>query len=173
MRKLLTVLALVLTVALCASFAASATTLTTLTSTSTDVSVNYAEIAIDKTTVYSVDVTWSDVSFAYSAGSTKWNPEDHEYNSDDENGSWTDSTGSVKVTNHSNAAVKVDVTYNQASTANGTAKVTVSNGSFSLSSADGVSYADAATKTATLTASGVPTSNANLGTVKVTISAAN
>ena len=79
MRKLLTVLALVLTVALCASFAVSAES-TGLGSVSKDVSFTYKSVSEDPDTkIYSVDVTWNDVSFSYNAGTTQWNPDKHDY----------------------------------------------------------------------------------------------
>ena len=174
MRKLLTVLALVLTVAMCASFVASADTLSGISSSSKDVSVNYTATSEDKTTiVYSADVVWTDVAFSYSAGTTQWNPESHDYSASGAAATWTDTAGSVKVTNHSNADIAVTVSFAKASTANGTATVSVTNGSFTLTSAAGVAVDAAASSSATLKASGKPTSNATIGTVTVAISAAN
>ncbi len=174
MRKLLTIIALVLVVAMCASFAAAAETISGLSSVSKDVTLTYSAVAEDKDTiVYSADVTWTDVAFAYNAGTTQWNPEAHDYTASGASAKWTDSKGSVKVTNHSNADVAVTVSFAKASTANGTASVSVSNGSFTLASGVDVAYASAASNTATLTASGKPTSNAKIGTVTVKIAAAN
>lgn len=174
MRKLLIIIALVLTVAMCASFAAAADTVSGLSSVSKDVSLTYTAVSEDKTTiVYSADVTWTDVSFAYNAGTTQWNPKTHDYTASGASANWSDSEGSVKVTNHSNAAIAVTVSFAKASTANGTANVSVSNGSFTLASGADVTYAKAANNTATLAASGEPTSNATIGTVTVKIAAAN
>ena len=171
MRKLITIIALVLTVALCASFAASAETLTSLTSTSKDVTITYNSNTPDTSVVvYSVDVTWTDVAFTYNAGTTVWNPSTHEYDAPGASASWADGEGSVKVTNHSNAAVKVTVSFITAN--NGSADVAVSNGTFTLATAVDTAKASAPTNTATLTASGAPVSNAKLGTVKVAIAQA-
>jgi hypothetical protein len=158
---------------MCASFAAAAETVSGLSSVSKDVSLTYTAVSEDKDTiVYSADVTWTDVTFAYNAGTTKWNPEKHDYSASGDSAKWSDSKGSVKVTNHSNAAIAVTVSFAKASTANGTATVSVSNGSFTLATGAGVTYAKAASNTATLTASGKPTSNATIGTLTVKIAAA-
>ena len=177
MRKLLTILALVLTVALCASFAVSAEVETdkmdALGSVSKDVVVNYEAAATDTTTVvYSVDVAWEDVSFSYHAGVTKWNPQTHDYSAVGSNAEWTDVEGSVTVSNHSNADIDVTVSFAKAEAANGTADITVANGSFTLESAVDKDTDAADSATATLTASGVPVSNATIGTVTVAIAAA-
>ena len=169
MRKLITIIALVLTVAMCASFVASAATISGLSSESKDVSVTYNTTAEDTTTVvYSVDVTWTDVAFTYDAGTTVWNPSTHAYDAAGASASWKDASGTVKVTNHSNAAVNVAVAFTSAS--NGSAKVSVSSGTFSLATAAGTTVANAPTKTVTLTASGTPANSGKLGTIKVTIS---
>ena len=174
MRKLLSILALVLTVALCASFAVSAEvltdTLTELGSVSADVTVDYQATTTDTSTiVYSVDVAWEDVVFIYNAGTTKWNPEKHDYSIAGNDATWVDDEGSVTVTNHSNAAVAVTVSFDSA--ANGTASVDVTNGAFTLESAVDKATNAADSKTATLTAKGIPVSNANIGTVTVAIAA--
>ena len=170
MRKLLSILALVLIVALCASFAVSAEKLTGIGSVSKDVNVEFKAAADDTSTiVYSVDVVWDDVTFIYNAGTTKWNPEDHEYNVAGNDASWTDGEGAVIVTNHSNAAVDVTVSFAKAS--NGTATVNVVNGSFTLESAVGKDVNAADSKTASLTANGTPSSSAKIGTLTVAIAA--
>ena len=174
MRKLLTVLALVLVVALCASFAVSAETISDLGSVSKDVELTYSSLSEDEDTiVYSADVVWSDVSFAYDAGTTKWNPEKHDYSASGSSAAWTDGQGEVKVTNHSNADIDVTVSFVVAATANGTATINVANGEFTLTSGVGVTYANADSAIATLTADGQPTSNATIGTLTVQIAAAN
>ena len=174
MRKLSTILALVLVVAMCASFAASAETISGLSSVSKSVSVAYTAVAEDPSVVvYSVDVTWTDVSFAYNAGTTQWNPENHDYSASGTAAKWTDNKGTVTVANHSNADVAVTVSFAKAETANGSANIAISNGTFTLESAVGKAVNAADSKAATLTASGKPTSNATIGTVTVAIAAAN
>lgn len=175
MRKLLSILALVLTVALCASFSVAAAdtdidTLDELGSVSKDVSVVYQPKVPDTDTiVYSVDVTWNDVSFAYDAGNTKWNPDAHQYNAPGDDATWTDDEGKVTVTNHSNAAVNVTVSFATAN--NGTANVAVANPSFTLESAVDKATTEADSEVATLTAEGAPTSSAKIGTITVAIAA--
>ena len=172
MKKLLTILALVLTVALCASFAASADTLdiSNVSSASKDVTLTYDALVEDTdTTVYSVDVTWTDVAFSYDAGTTQWNPEKHDYSAVGDAAAWTDGEGSVTVTNHSNAEVLVQVTFAKADTPNGTADIAVTGGSFTLDSAVDVAVDAADSQVATLAASGVPADASTIGTVTVSI----
>ena len=82
---------------------------------------------------------------------------------------WVDDEGSVTVTNHSNAEVAVTVSFADAD--NGTASVDVANGTFTLESAVDKATNAADSETATLTASGIPESNAKIGTVTVAIAA--
>lgn len=169
MKKLITIIALVLTVALCSSFAIGATTATPNTPASADVVFNYTAATTDTTTVvYSVDVQWTDVTFAYTAVSNQWNPAEHDYTTSVNKG-WTDKAGSVKVTNHSNAAVAVAVAFNEAQ--NSQVNVAVANGSFTLVSAVNSAYDEAPNATAALTASGTPTASGDVGTITVTVSA--
>ena len=122
--------------------------------------------------VYSVDVVWTDLSFAYTEGSDlKWNPLEHDYSSQDSGPKWSDSSGSVNVKNHSNAAVKVEITFEKASTPNGTAELTVSGGMFNLKTAENTTYANAPSGTATIGATGKPTKTGAIGKIKVKISA--
>ena len=173
MKKLLTIIALILTVAMCASFAVAADTVSGLNSVSKDVTLTYSSLSEDRDTIiYSADVIWTDVEFVYNAGTTQWNPESHDYTASGSSASWTDDKGSVKVINHSNAAIDVTVSFAKASAANGNANVTVADGSFTLASGVDVDYDNADSKVATLTASGSPTSNATIGTVTVKIAAA-
>lgn len=175
MKKLFTILALVLTVALCASFAVSAETLTeTLTALGTtapqNVTLDYDPI--NEATVYSVDVAWDDLAFSYDAGDKEWKPANHSYET--KNARWTNTDGSITVTNHSNAAVAVTVAYTDAT--DGDVDVSLANGTFKLDRAvAGTELDEADAKTATLTVntatSTVPTADATVGTVTVTIAA--
>lgn len=168
MKKLITIIALVLTVALCSSFAIGAVTVTPNSSTSADVVFNYNAATTDETTVvYSVDVQWTDVTFEYTAVSNQWNPGTHDYTATVDKG-WTDKSGSVKVTNHSNAAVAVAVAFNAAQGSE--VSVAVANPSFTLVSAVNTAYNEAPNATATLTASGTPKASGAVGTITVTVS---
>lgn len=122
-------------------------------------------------TKYSVDVEWGAMEFTYNANSGTWNPDNHTY----EGGSWNSSSNTVKVTNHSNAAVNVAVTY---SAEPGYADISGSfaNGSFQLATAVGTTKGEAPNQTATLTLTGgdlasTQTDNVKLGTATVTITA--
>lgn len=120
---------------------------------------------------YSVDVEWGAMEFTYNANSGTWNPDTHTY----EDGSWNSSSNTVKVTNHSNAAVNVAVAYNAE------AKYTdisgsFANDSFQLATAVGTTKEEAPNQTATLTLTGgnlasTQTENVKLGTATVTIAA--
>ena len=177
MKKLFTILALVLTVALCASFAVSAETLTALGTTAPqNVTVDYQPATDDTdTVVYSVDVAWADLEFTYNAGTEKWNPTAHDYTTSNDDGEWTNTNGSITVTNHSNADVAVTVGYTDAT--DGAVDVSLTNGTFELESAVGKAFAEADADTATLAVdtatSTAPTADATVGTVTVTIAAAN
>ena len=59
--------------------------------------------------VYSVDITWGELSFTYSDGT--WNPDTHEYDGE----GWTvdkEDGNTVKVENNGNTAVSVSFAYN-------------------------------------------------------------
>ncbi len=172
MKKLLTLilaLALVASVSVTA-FAAEpdATLIGDDNSASVDVYVTY-EDTTNTPTVYSVDVEWQEMNFTYvSAGTLVWKPETHEYEQQT-TGAWETKSADIKVTNHSNAAVDVTVTY----TANGTTGVTgtITNGTFTLETAEGKTVAEAPSKTATFTVGGIPTDkkakDLKVGTVTV------
>ena len=176
MKKLFTILALVLTVALCASFAVSAVTYTELGEYTNPVTVDYVPVTDDTTTVvYSVDVAWTDLEFTYSAGTEKWNPTAHDYTTSKNDAGWTNTDGSITVTNHSNADVDVTVAYAKAAGYN--VKVDVTNAEFTLESAVGTAVGEADAETVTFAvdtaASTAPAADATVGTVTVTVTAAN
>ena len=61
-------------------------------------------------TVYSVDIEWSNFNFVYNKGSKGvWNPATHKY-SEKTSAGWGDQTGTIKMTNHSNADVGYTLT---------------------------------------------------------------
>ena len=125
-------------------------------------------------TVYSVDVAWDSMEFTYTVDSEgTWNPATHQVDGASE-GQWS-GDGDVKVTNHSNAKVKVAVTY-AAESSYSDITGRFSNGTFELATAEGTEVGSAPNQTATLTLSGeldksVDTST-KLGTATVTITAA-
>ena len=178
MRRLSTILALVLSVALFASFAASAadTSKIGIGSDSRDIICNFEAASVDKTTViYSVDVTWDDVEFTYNAGELQWNPEKHDYTSVKEDGSWSNNGGKITVTNHSNAGVAVAVSTEAASGQNVSFTIADADKSFTLATAVETTVAGAPSKEVTFTANGTPTASgtqAKIGTITVAITAA-
>ena len=139
-----------------------------------DVKATYAAGGTSPDVVYKVDVVFGAMEFTFTDKANKWNPEDHEYNTPVGEASWTASGNTVAVTNHSNAAVNVTVTY-ASETAYSTVTGSVANGSFELPSAVGKAVGAAElTKTATLTLGGTLASSATsatkVGTLTVSFS---
>ncbi len=176
MKKLSTILALALVVALFASFAVSAEVesdkLEELGSVSKEVKFTVEDVTVDESVVYSVDVAWTDLSFTYNEGELSWSPEDHDYTKADAGANWTDDKGSVTVTNHSNADVAVTVSFSDANADDGLS-VEVGNGSFTLESAVGKQGQDGDSDVAALTAKGTPTASGKIGSIVVAIALAN
>ena len=186
MKKLF-VLVLALSLVACLAVSASADTIVTdKIGTAAGTATGNATINLDASvgggadateTVYSVDVEWAETAFTYTyVGSDTrdvltWNPATHQYEvlSEAANGDsskWTDSTATVNVTNHSNAAVTATLTVDTtATTGNGTVTFAVTGGddngaSKALADASVIAYQNpgAADKvTFTVTATGVPT----------------
>lgn len=140
-------------------------------SASTDIVLNFTNNGVDENTaVYSIDIIWDDLAFTYSTGSNLWNPGDHSYtNPDAAPAGWTDKDGNIIVKNHSNAAVSIDIAFEQASPANGTAALTVETPAFVLASAVGTTLADVPTGSTTVTATGIPESDAVIGKILIAV----
>lgn len=65
-------------------------------------------------TVYSVDIAWQDLSFTYNeAYEGEWSPANHSYSNGTEAG-WAEGTGTITVTNHSNADITAVPSYEAA-----------------------------------------------------------
>lgn len=166
------VFALLLTLALIASL-----TVATLASTgsaagqntSKDLAVDYKEMVSSGSKVYSVDIAWSAVAFAYDAGNQgAWNPDDHTFSTPSD-AQWTVDTINVTITNHSNAAVTATVAVIDGDTADGLT-VTCDNGPQTLAAGEEGNYEGAANATFALTIDGVPTGAiAKVATATVTI----
>lgn len=76
-----------------------------------DVTGNY--VPGKNSTVYSVDITWSDLTFTYAAASNGvWNPGTHTYSGTSAAG-WETKTGTIVVTNHSNAGISAKPDYKE------------------------------------------------------------
>ena len=125
------------------------------------------------TIVYSVNIEWGAMEFTYTAASKgQWNPDTHAYG-EDTKASWTSNgSNTVKITNHSNAAVKATLSYTAAT---GFEEIIGSfdNATINLATAEGTTLANAPTETARLTLTGelasTTTDNTTIGTVTVTL----
>ena len=136
-----------------------------------DVTAKY-ESSVDTPVVYSVDISWSSMTFTYAQESTKnWNASDHSYETITQ-GAWENNSATITVTNHSNTAVDVAVTYTAVENTGVTG--TLTNGSGTLAAGTEGDYAGADALIATFTVSGTPNSTVTaagvkVGTLKVTI----
>lgn len=113
--KKLTALALCLTTVFTLGTPVSAATLTSTEDGSNSVTQSVRGTYNDNSgaVVYSVDIEWSDFNFEYNTGSKGvWNPSKHEYSEAKPLG-WGEQSGTIKVTNHSNAGVKYTIAYNK------------------------------------------------------------
>ena len=178
MRKKKT--ALVLTLAMVFSLAplsAYADTITGLGGTaSCDVKATYVAGSSGGAgaTVYNVDIVWGDMAFTYTEEAGVWNPETHETTGAG-GGIWkaTSPDGNkIKVTNHSNTAVKATFSYAAA------AGYDDISGSFdkatlNLATAVDTEVSNAPSDTAALTLTGALDSNTpantTIGTITVTL----
>ena len=75
-----------------------------------DVTAKYND-GTTEPTVYSVDLTWEDMTFTYNESGTRtWDPDTHTY-TDTTSAGWDKVTAAVTATNHSNAQVTVKFDY--------------------------------------------------------------
>lgn len=125
-------------------------------------------------TVYSVDITWGDMAFTYTAEAGIWDPTNHTYTGA-EGGAWAvDKEGgnTITVTNHSNADVTAVFNYAAASGFEGISG-TFDNARLDLRTAVGTAVDEAPNGTAALSLSGALGSstadNAKIGTITVTL----
>ena len=139
--------------------------------TSIDVNAIYSD-GVNTPDVISVNVEWGAMSFTYSVNGTKqWDATKHEYttNSDD---AWSATGNTVTVTNHSNVAVKAELSF-AADTAYNTVTGSFDKTVLLLDSGDGVAYENADNDTATLTLDGTlantVTTTTKVGTITVKI----
>lgn len=135
-------------------------------SVSNDLIVDY-ENNMSYEAVYSVDIIWNDLSFTYNEGSNIWDPATHTYGTVNEEPRWTDNSGEITVVNHSTEGVAISVSFEKAS--NGTAALNIDAPSFTLDTAVNTTVANAPKKSVAITATGVPTSDAVIGKICVTV----
>ena len=138
-----------------------------------DVIVKYNDDATEPT-VYSVDLTWEDMTFTYNESGTRtWDPDTHTY-TDTTSAGWDKISATVTATNHSNAQVTVKFDY----TPQGATGVNASMSKDSFKLAAGVENKpnEAATDSSNLTIDSRTKPNATvsaagtvIGTITVTI----
>lgn len=137
-------------------------------------------------TTYHVVVEWGSMNFTYSKGTQgDWDPENHQYGAATGAG-WKQGenvadnvTSTIKVTNHSNAAVVVSAVATPVADTgvNVALAKTDAEDSETLATGVGLTYANADFVSYTLTVSGTPSDTFNSGssvaTITVTITASN
>lgn len=176
MKKVIsTALALAMTLSMSVgAFAAdnSATLTGGESSSSKDITVKATlQTSPAETEVYSVDVTWTDMTFTYTQPQNKvWNPATHSYTTTDNGaGGWDKNEATVTVTNHSNKEVNVNVSYSAVDSCGVTGVIDVKTKK--LASGVGLAYGSADKLVSKLTISGKPAAEGtnDIGTVTVSI----
>lgn len=131
--------------------------------------------ATSSTPVYSVDITWEDMTFTYNESGTRtWDPDTHTY-TDNTTAGWDKISADVTVTNHSDAAVKVSFGYQEVETTGITG--VMSQDSFTLAAGVENDYAGADSDTSVFSITGTPNDTVTpegvtMGTITVTVAAA-
>ena len=136
-----------------------------------DVTAKYNDSTADPI-VYSVDLTWEDMTFTYNESGTRtWDPDTHTY-TDTTSAGWDKISAAVTATNHSNAQVTVKFDY----TPQGATGVNASMSKDSFKLAAGVENKpnEAATDSSILMIIGTPNNSVTaegvtIGTITVTI----
>lgn len=170
MRKLLRIIVALL---LCAGFCISAPAASADVGNSQEIDVMAGyEIVSVTPACYSVDLTWSDMTFTYTGENIRiWNAGDHSYRTGS-SGSWDRTEAEITVTNHSNVDVQVTVTYTPVAGTGITGLLR--NGTGMLKAGAVGDYEGADSMTATLMISGVPTAavagtQMKIGSLRVSI----
>lgn len=167
------ILSLILALALVMSLSVTAFAAETNEGGNTTIDVNamYSD-GVSTPDVISVNVEWGAMSFTYSVSGTKqWDATKHEYTTTS-NAAWSASGNTVTVTNHSNIAVKAELSF-AADAAYNTVTGSFDKAQLLLDSGDGLTYENADKDTAALTLAGtladtVKTST-KVGTITVKI----
>lgn len=141
--------------------------------TTIDVNAIYAG-SVSTPDVVSVDIAWGEMQFTYHvSGTHQWNPIEHKYE-EQTTASWTSSGNTVTVTNHSNVAVKAELSFTAESAYSGIAGSFGEDATLLLATAVGTDKNAAPVDTADLTLSGVLASDVTavtkVGTITVKIS---
>ena len=126
-----------------------------------------AKSVVSSTTTdcYSVDITWTDMTFTYESSEIKtWDASNHSYSSNTVSG-WDKTEASITVTNHSNVEVDVTIAYTPVEGTGVTG--TIQDGAETLAAGEEGKYDMADSMTAVLTISGVPTATVTSNGVKI------
>lgn len=125
-------------------------------------------------TVYSVDITWGDMAFTYTAAAGTWDPAKHTYTGA-EGGVWTvdkDGGNTITVTNHSNTDVTAAFSYAAAEGFTGISG-SFDNALLNLPTAVGTAVDAAPKGTTSLSLDGAldsaATTSTKIGTITVTL----
>ena len=156
------------------AFAADATTINGESRTATKAVKASYHSGAGGGTVYSVDITWGNMAFTYSEGSSPtWDPKTHT-SSQGGAGGWSHSGNTITVTNHSNTGVTANLIYTPEATFAGISGSFGDKSTMNLATAVGTTVGNAPKDTAELTLSGAldskVTSSTTVGTITVTIS---
>lgn len=169
MKKLIS---LILALAMVLSLSVAAFAASTVDPESKVVTGTY--VGDSTTTVYSVEIEWTDLSFTYSAGSKgTWDPDSHQY-SDPVAAGWGGKTATITVTNHSNTQIVATPAY-VAVTGYEDAKMAFDTTALSVATADNGTNGGAGTAvvgTITVTPGGTlpeGTNNTKIGTITISI----
>ena len=136
-----------------------------------DVTAKYND-GVTEPAVYSVDLTWEDMTFTYNESGTRiWNPDTHTY-TDSTTSGWDKVTAAVTATNHSNTEVTVKFDYTPQD--NTGVNASMSKDSFKLTAGVENKPSEAATDSSILTITGTPNNSVTaegvtIGTITVTI----
>ena len=136
-----------------------------------DVTAKYND-GVTTPDVYSVDLKWDDMTFTYNESGTRtWNPDTHTY-TDSTTSGWDKTTATIQMTNHSNVAVDVDLTYTPVEATG--VNASMSKDSFKLAAGVENRPNEAATDSSILTITGTPNNSVTaegvtIGTITVTI----
>lgn len=144
-------------------------------------SKNVTATYVDSTTsnpVYAVDIRWDDMAFTYTeSGEKVWKADSHSYDTDDVTGTWSHTSTSVTVINHSNFALSVRMVFTKGTVIDGVTTDFKGGNDTLAKPVEGSGQDTAESVTGTLTVSGKPTNasemnNVTLGNITVTIAKA-
>ena len=174
MRKIvpiITVISILLTLNISAFAAENSSTVGENGSQNIDITAKTTVSSVT-TDCYSVDITWTNMTFTYKSNETKtWDASNHSYSSSTISG-WDKTEASIAVTNHSNVEVDVTISYTPVEGTGVTGAI--QNGTGTLAAGEEGKYDSADSMTAVLTIDGTPTeavtsNGVKIGSITVTV----